>query len=360
MTAKTAKEETLMLTPISLTDPHLQYTGRVDPSAPGGPLFTWVCSSVRFILRGKKAVIRLRNDHAYYQNSIGIVMNGFEGRIPLINGEQEIDLSRFLIDEINDVLLYKRMDGCHRYCLLSLSAEGELLPPPPLPDRRIEIYGDSVSCGELCEAMHLVGQDDPAGHDGIYSNSWYSYGWQTARALGAAVHVCAQGGIALQPERGWFNDPYVGMLEVWDKLNYNESLGPRTPWDHSRFIPHAVVIALGQNDSHPGDFMAEDPNGAQAEQWKQDYLRFLSLLKGVYPKALFVLTTTLLCHHPAWDEALSDITERAGGAENRVYHLHYRRAGIATPGHPRVSEQSEMARELTAFLASFGKSLWQE
>lgn len=349
-----------MLTPVSLDDPRLQYTGRVNPESPDGPLFTWVCSSVRFILKGKKAVIRLRNDHAYYQNSIGIIMNGFEGRIPLVNGEQEIDLSPFLIDDVNDVLLYKRMDGCHRYRLLSLHTDGELLPPPPLPKRRIEVYGDSVSCGEVCEAMHLTGQSDPPEHDGIYSNSWYCYGWQTARALDAVLHNCSQGGIALQPGRGWFNDPYVGTTEVWDKMNYNENLGPRTPWDFSRFIPHAVIIALGQNDAHPGDFMAEDPCGEQAEQWKQDYLRFLSLLKEVYPRASFILTTTVLCHHPAWDRALDDVAQRAGGSESRVYHFSFRRTGIATPGHPRVSEQTEMARELTAYLASFGEALWED
>lgn len=188
-----------MLTSISLSDERLQYTGRVDTQNPDGPLFIWACSAVRFILKGKKATVRIRNDHAYYQNSIGIVMNGFEGRIPLENTEQEIDLSPYLIDDVNDVLLYKRMDGCHRYCLRELSVDGELLAPPPLPGKRMEIYGDSVSCGEVCEAMHLLGQGDPAGHDGIYSNSWYSYGWQTARALNTCLNDCSQGGIALQP-----------------------------------------------------------------------------------------------------------------------------------------------------------------
>ncbi|MBO2516519.1 MAG: electron transporter RnfD, partial [Clostridiales bacterium] len=144
---------------VLLSDPRVQYCGRIDRTVPEAPLFTWVCSSFRFILKGKRAVLRVRNDRSYYQNSLGIVMNGFEGRIPLKEGEQQIDISAFLIDEVNDVLIYKRQDGCHRFALLGLEIEGELQEVPPLPSRRIEVYGDSVSCGELCEAMHLTGQN---------------------------------------------------------------------------------------------------------------------------------------------------------------------------------------------------------
>ena len=47
----------------------------------------------------------------------------------------------------------------------------------------MEVFGDSVSCGEVSEALKYVGKPDPE-HDGEYSNSWYSYAWITARKLG--------------------------------------------------------------------------------------------------------------------------------------------------------------------------------
>ena len=348
------------MTFISPADPHIQYCGRVDFSDPSAPLFTWVCSSFRFILKGKRAVLHIRNERSYFDNCLGIVMNGFEGRLPLKAGEQQIDISAFLIDDVNDVLIYKRQDGCHRFALLGMEVEGGLADVPALPERRMEVYGDSVSCGEVCEAMHLVGQGDPEGHEGIYSNSWYCYGWQTARALGACLHNCSQGGIALQPGRGWFNDPYVGMLEIWDKMNYNENLGPRTRWDFTRFTPQVVIVALGQNDAHPGDFMADDPKGPLAAGWKADYMRFLGSLRAQYPRARIILTTTVLCHHPSWDKALDEIAEEMGKTDPRVLRFRFRRTGIATPGHPRVSEQNEMARELTAFISSLGDGIWND
>ena len=350
----------MMLHTVSLNTPELYLSGRIGREADGSLLFCWAGSFFRFILRGRHARIRIRNERSHYQSALGIVMNGFEGRTELEDGVQELDLSPFLIDEVNDITVYKRQDGCHRFFLLSLEAEGELLPAPPHPDRRIEIFGDSVSCGEVCEAMHLTGRDDPEGHDGIYSNSWYSYGWQTARALEAEIHLTAQGGVALQPGRGWFNDPYVGMTEIWDKLNYNDNLGPRTPWQTEKYIPQLVIAALGQNDAHPGDFMAEDPHGTQAEQWKRDYIAFLGQLRSAYPRARIILTATVLMHHPAWEDALDEIAARAGRIDPRILRFRFRRAGIATPGHPRISEQTEMARELTSFIRGLGAGIWTD
>lgn len=149
------------------------------------------------------------------------------------------------------------------------------------------------------------------------------------------------------------------MLEVWDKLNYNENLGPRTPWDFSTYIPQVVIIALGQNDSNPVDFMQQDPAGTLAQAWKRDYKHFISLLREKYPRAHIILTTTVLCHCLNWDDALDDIVQDLSRTDERVHHFRFRRTGIATPGHPRIAEHNEMARELTAYLASFGDSLWE-
>ena len=72
-------------------------------------------------------------------------------------------------------------------------AAAELLPLPPRPKRRMEVYGDSVSAGEVSEAEFACGQVDPEGHNGRYSNGYLSYSWQTARLLGAELHDIATG-----------------------------------------------------------------------------------------------------------------------------------------------------------------------
>ena len=80
-------------------------------------------------------------------------------------------------------------------------------------------------------------------------------------------------------------------------------------------------------------------------------------LRRVYPNALIVLTTTILQHDPAWDRAIDEVCDTM--ADPRVRHFMYLRNSTATPGHPRISEQREMAMELTSYLRSFGPELWR-
>jgi len=157
----------------------------------------------------------------------------------------------------------------------NLSIDGELLAPPPVPKRKIEVYGDSVSAGEVSEALDFVGKEDPE-HNGEYSNSWYSYAWMTARKLNARIHDIAQGGIALMDKTGWFHEPdAIGMEAIWDKLHYEPKLGESIPWDFSEYTPDAVIVAIGQNDSHPEDYMKEDIDCERSCLWRNKYRKFL-------------------------------------------------------------------------------------
>ena len=64
---------------------------------------------------------------------------------------------------------------------------------------------------------------------------------------------------------GWFLEPeQMGMETVWDKVHYHPDFGEPTCWDFSRYIPQVVIVAVGQNDSHPRDFMAEEMAGELA------------------------------------------------------------------------------------------------
>ena len=138
---------------------------------------------------------------------------------------------------------------------------------PKKTDKRIEGYGDSVSAGEVSEAVDFVGKEDPE-HEGGYSNSYYSYGWILARKLGAQIHDIAQGGIALMDGEGWYHEPeQIGMETVWNKVHYNTRLSGMSDWDFSRYIPQVVIVAVGQNDCHPEDYMKEEYCHPQARKW---------------------------------------------------------------------------------------------
>ena len=130
--------------------------------------------------------------------------------------------------------MFKRQDGCCYFDFygLILSENTVLLDKEKQSStRKIEFYGDSVTAGEVSEALDYVGKSDPE-HQGEYSNSWYSYASITARKLNAEVNLVAQGGVALLDGTGYFVPPtYIGMENVYDKLRYNPQLGQVTKWD---------------------------------------------------------------------------------------------------------------------------------
>ena len=157
--------------------------------------------------------------------------------------------------------------------------------------------------------MEYTGCEDP-GHNGGYSNSWYSYAWMTAGKLKAEIHDIAQGGIALMDGTGWFHAPdYIGMETAWDKIRYNPELGKNLDWDVGKYDPQLIIVAFGQNDSNPEDYMKEDFHGEKAVKWRRHYKGFLNKLRTIYPSVYIVCCTTLLRHDKAWDQAIGQVVE---------------------------------------------------
>ena len=335
----------------------LQYTGRIDWTDPREPVFVFPCTSVKIRFTGKQLKMRVRNRKAYWGNYLGCVIDGEQSSIRLPeDGEAVLELpvkaAGELKDSVHEALIFKRQDSCHELTVLGFELEegAQILDPPERPARRIEVYGDSVSAGEVSEAVEYTGRTDPE-HSGEYSNSWYSYSWITARKLNAEIHDVAQGGIALLDNTGWFHAPdYIGMESAWDKIHYNPDLGPSTEWNFDNYRPQVVIVAIGQNDSHPDDYMKEEYDGARGIRWRSGYRAFLEKLRGKYPDAHIICITTLLEHDPAWDRAIDQVCREM--ADDKITHYMFRRNGKGTPGHLRIPEAEEMAEELSAYIES--------
>ncbi len=338
----------------------LQYSGRIDFEDKQAPVMVFPCSFVKIRFSGNYLAVELENRQAYWNNYMGYILDGEQGSFLLPQtGRNALEIPVARDIEVHELCLFKRMDSCHVVTFYGfILGEGErVFKLPPLPGRRIEVYGDSVSAGEVSEAVEYVGKEDPE-HNGEYSNSWYSYPWITARKLGASLHDIAQGGIALMDNTGWFFEPdYIGMESVYDKISYNPALGKIKPWDFSRYTPHVVVIAIGQNDSHPRDFMKEDPRGAMAFTWKKHYRKFVERIREIYPRAVIILSTTILNHAKEWDDAIEEVKESL--KDKNIYHFLYKNNGSGTPGHIRIPEAEQMAEELTEFICSLGESIWE-
>ena len=279
----------------------IRYSGRIDWRNPKEPIWVYPCTSAEFKFTGKYLKIFLKNKNEYWQNYLGCILDGVT--------------------------------------------------------KKIEVYGDSVSAGEVTEAVDYTGKTDPE-HQGGYSNSWYSYAWMTARMLNAQIHDIAQGGIALMDGQGWFHEPeQIGMESAWNKIRFNKTFGELTEWDFNQYTPQVVVVAIGQNDNHPFDYMSEDYMCEKAILWREHYTEFLKKLRQVYPKASVICCTTLLEHDSSWDKAIDDVVVSMG--DRKISHCIFKRNGAATPGHLRIPETYEMARELADYIENLGIEEWK-
>lgn len=339
--------------------PMLQYSGRIDRSSIEAPVLVYPCSYIKMKFSGTCVSAVVENHKAYFGSYLGYFIDGEQGCVKLSeSGREAVMLADGLSDGVHEVMLFKRMDGCHTFTFYGFEIEdgARLCEVEPKPARRIEVYGDSVSAGEVSEAIDCVGQPDPE-HDGEYSNSYYSYAWMTARRLGAEIHDIAQGGVALLDGTGWFAEPdYMGMESIYDKIRYYPESTELVKWDFDAYRPHVVIVAIGQNDANPDNYMALDYKGEKAERWRNAYRAFLEKLREIYPEAEIILTTTILEHDANWDRAIGEVCDGLGDA--RIHHFLYSRNGTGTPGHIRIPEAEQMAEELAGFIESLGEEVW--
>ena len=337
----------------------LQYMGRIDFAKDGGPEFVFPCTFVKIKFKGTAIKTELTNTQQCWDNYMGVILDGVQTKFKLAGwndwGRKGYILGENLEDTEHELMLFKRQDSCHtvQFHGFWLNDGAEVLSLPALPERRIEVYGDSVSAGEVSEAVEYCGQPDPQ-HNGEWSNSYYSYSWTLARKLNAQIHDIAQGGICLLDDAGWFAGPTAckGMFSMYDKIQYHTDLGVQKRWDFSKYTPDVVIVAIGQNDKDPYDYMKADYNSEQSLYWRLAYKDFIGKLRKRYPQAHIILSTTILNHDSVWDDAIDDVCKQLQTSDDKIHHFLYSNNGCGTHGHIRIPEAEKMADEMAAYIES--------
>ncbi|MCM1055778.1 MAG: GDSL-type esterase/lipase family protein [Bacteroides sp.] len=334
------------------------YTGRIDLSDPKKPLLTYAGCAAETEFTGNRIGVYLINEAMYEYCSVGVIVDGIQYKFELKESDEEIYIEVPVRDErdIHTLTVFKRQAAAHyiRFCGIETEDGAEVSLPQRDYALNIEVFGDSVSAGELCEAVYYEGCCDYPEFKsaGIYDNSYFAYPQILGRKLNARVFDNAQGGIALLDKTGFFCGPdtegLVGLETTYDKMSYVKySREGYSDWDFSRFTPDLIIMAVGQNDHQPDPEVIND--GEYMKKWKARYKEIISDLRRRYGKPVPVLMIlTLLMHDPKWDKILDEIETELG--DNEIRHYTFRRCGKATPGHPRITEQLEMATELELYI----------
>lgn len=334
------------------------YNGRIDLSQPQKPLLTYPGCSVETEFTGNKLGIYVMNEAMFQYCSVGVILDGIQYKFELKENDKEIYIEVPVRDnlDVHTLTVFKRQAAAHyiRFCGIETEENAKVSKPQKKYVLNIEVFGDSVSAGEICEALYYEGCSDydEFKYVGYYDNSYFAYPYILGRKLNARVFDNAQGGIALMDKTGFFCGPeidnIIGIESTYDKASYvSYSEEGFTDWDFSRFTPDLIIMAVGQNDHNPDPSVIDNPEFTK--RWKKKYKEIIADLRRRYNKPVKVLMIlTLLIHDPKWDKLLDEIeTELSDGITK---HFTFTRCGKATPGHPRITEQFEMATELEAYI----------
>jgi hypothetical protein len=220
-------------------------------------------TSVSFSFVGREASAVLLSDPDDYAKEhhawIGVFINGEETpskRVELTKLRQELILYQSDKAEPVTVTIMKFSEPEYAVCgIESLHTDSDtLLPPPPAKKRKIQIIGDSITCGYGVE-----GSCEDTFHDTAVENPVKAYSVKVARALDADLEIVAWNGKGVisayigdedQADNSWL----VPMLYDYTDAGCCQQFFHEPPslwesWDHSSFEPDLITIFLGTNDA---------------------------------------------------------------------------------------------------------------
>ena len=249
------------------TDPGIRWLGRVEKTQTGAR-FAWPGTGFMVRFQGTGLTANLKTDeNDYFQ----VVVDGKVTLVSTKAGTRAYDLARNLAAGEHVATFWRRTETVNGVVeVVSVDVVGGmLLSPPAIPNRRIEVVGDSITVG--------FGVECSANDSFTFANenNYLTYEAIAARALGADLVTLAWTGIGmLRDDDGQTKEQ---MPERYLRTIASDSA---SKWSFNGSIPDAVVVALGTNDFATGD---------PGQGFVTAYTKFLDDLRGRYPKARLYL-----------------------------------------------------------------------
>lgn len=244
---------------------------------------------------------------------------------------------------------------------------GTLLPPVVKP-RKIELIGDSITCG-----YGALGPSATCPFAPVSQSNFVAYGSLAARMLGAEVQTECWSGKGLYQnysDPAFPDDPDANAAAprellplLWTRTL--PSVGPLTKqeevkWDFTKQEqPQVVVINLGTNDFTRDNNFDNVPDGFEEAKYTDAYYRFIKEVRGKHPAAeMFIAMSPMLSDQfpfvGARDQmrrTTRSVVERINAeGDPKVYFMELVeqgfRYGLGCDYHPNVEVHRIMAEQL--------------
>ncbi len=327
----------------SANNPNINYVGRIVFTNPDLPRFWAPGVYMQFTYDGDSCIVTI-NDELPWDNSHNYISinidNKIIDRIKLTGKVNKINIGEKVLPGKHKVTICKTTESGIGYVEIVNIQSNKLLEPDCLPDRKIEFYGNSITCGCGADTSALP-CDSGEWHD--KHNAYMAYGPVTARALNAQWVLTSVSGIGMVHS---CCDMDILMPDVYDKINLRAN---KIEWDFTKYQPDVVTICLGQNDGIQDSTL-----------FCSTYVNFIHSLRSKYNNATIVCLSS-----PMGDDTLTPVLKNYltsivrhlnDEGDKSVFSFFFSRS--YTGGcdyHPTVEEHQLIAQELTGFIRDLMK-----
>ena len=332
---------------VPVNDEHIRYEGRIKFKSEKEAEFYWTGTSVKINFEGTGVGAYLKDERA--ENWYNIIIDSDSiYKIKVDTARKLYTLAKNLKKGNHTLEIFKRTEwdkGKTWFFGLELEKGGKLLKAPERKTRKLEFFGNSITCG--------YGNEDYSGNDsggGTFENGYLTYAARTARHFNAETHYTAKSGIGITVS--WF--PMI-MPQMYNRLDPTDE---NSKWDFKAFTPDVVVINLFQNDS----WIVEKPDYETfklmfgTKKPTEDfivnaYYEFVKTIRNTYPNAQIICALGSMDatrEGSPWPGYIEKAVSKMNDKKIYTHFFPFKN----TPGHPNVEEQKVMADDLIKFMES--------
>lgn len=294
--------------------------------------FDWSNSGITFSFEGTGFWLGYSEYKAPIPAYVKVFVDGIEQRFPISNGSEKTIVDT-LSEGVHTATVLKITEGVDKLLfkeLTILGSEPKLLDAPAPKSRRIEFFGDSITCG-----YGVLAEQSVTVYNTYEQDSTKAYAFLTAAAFDAEIRSeCISGqGIICNCD---------GKVDYEIPKFFMHSSRTKEKHDHSSWTPDVVVINAGTNDVGGGIANEIITEGA---------INFILSVRNHYPSAKIVWFYGMMMN--GYISALEKAVKTVNLTDKDVYFLTcesiFDRTGeTGAVGHPNELGQRRGADELIA------------
>lgn len=326
-------------------------------------------SGIEFSFTGKKAEIALRGDSTAQGTNnrarVGIWVNG--KRVV----DEQIDQARkryTVFESETEKTVIVRIVKLSEAAMSTVGVERIAvdaetgIQPTPAKKHKIEIIGDSITCGYGIDDEHAEHSFSTATEDVAKA-----YAYQTVQALDVDYSIVSYSGYGIisgytENDAKLLTHLVPDYYEKWAKSEGRPdgTLDPLSvAWDFAQFVPDLIVINLGTND----DSYAQNNLERQTE-FAMRYTEFLKTVRRRNAHAVILCALGIMGDrlYPFVEQAVGQYIEATGDSKVTALKFDVQQAedGYAADYHPSQKTHRQAAEQLTRhirkLLPEFGET----